>query len=186
MSFIQKFLGLDVDLDNIGIVYHDKNIVNFIGDMTPLNSLVFASTGTDSLHYCVVQKENTALDESPVYLVAPPNFEDVVIWVAKDFVDFLSLGVAFECFATIPCARSWGKETLLKNIKENQVYHIQHGYDEKIKKSINILRDNFPMREYTDPRAHIISTYDDINNHVDLKFGIPDIYKAKLGHYNRK
>ena len=47
MSFVEKILELDVDMDNMGIVYHDRTIVNFIGDMTPLNSLVFASTGTD-------------------------------------------------------------------------------------------------------------------------------------------
>jgi len=134
MTLIEKFLALDVDLGCMTIAYHDKSVVDFIGDMTPLNSIVFALTGTDSLHYCAVKKDGLSIDESPVYLVSPPDKEDTVIWVAKDFLDFLNLGILFGNFEFISHSRLYDEALIYENLKEMQSYNNEYGYDKEIKK----------------------------------------------------
>ena len=195
MSFIQKFRAMDDDLGCVGIYYQNKMSADCAYEETPLNSIIFASNAVDGGHYCVVQKEGSSLDESPIYFVYPNNY---IIWVAKDFIDFLSLGVATESFdlipifyssgfvagSPIPTFHSYREKDFYNNIKEHQLYNIENGYDTKVKEAIKTLRNNFPLRQYPDPYTHIISTYYDINNHVDLKFGVPNVCKSKLGHYN--
>jgi hypothetical protein len=181
-SLIEKFLTTEIDLSHMSIAYHETGTEETHYDSTPRNAITFASTGVDGCHFCVIPKKGEAIDESPVYKVSPMDGEDTIVWVAKDFIDFLSIGVAMGSFTYISCCHLCDKEELLELIEESW----SECDEEKKKSSIELLKEHFPVREYNNLFKHIIGSYEDRNNHVELSFGaISDFYTEKLGHYNR-
>lgn len=180
-TLIEKFLTTEIDLNSMSIVHHDKKVAECVYDSTPENAVVFANTGVDGVHYCVVPKYGVSIDEAPVYCVSPMDWEDTVVWVAKDFIDFLSIGVAMGSFTYISCCCSCNKEEFLNLIEESWA----EDYMEK-RKAIKILEEHFPLRKYDDIYRHLIESYKEENNHAILRFtAINEIRAIKLGHYNR-
>lgn len=66
---------------------------------TPQNSSTFASTGGDGVHYGLLHVRGALVDESPVVMTVPMNFDHENLIVGEDLLDFLALGCRFGYFA---------------------------------------------------------------------------------------
>jgi hypothetical protein len=90
---------------------------------TPRNTVAFAWTGGDGVHFDFLTREDDVHVDSPVLLVAPTSFERPYVVVGRNLRDFLALGVGrgfFELerltqdadgfFASYPkSAKQWGE-----------------------------------------------------------------------------
>jgi hypothetical protein len=65
---------------------------------TPKNSIAFASTGGDGVHYCLLAVEEQITEQSPVVLVVPCNSKKPQLIVGESLSDFLSLGCIIGYF----------------------------------------------------------------------------------------
>jgi len=180
-TLIEKFLTTEIDLWHMSIEYHSTDVMEMYYESTPENAIIFASTGVDGCHYCIVPKQGVSINESPVYHVSPMDGESTVVWVAKDFIDFLSIGVAMGSFTYINCCHSCDKEEFYDLVEESWS---ENDLDKK-NEAIKLLEEHFQLRKYDDLFMHIIESYEDRNNHVDLSFrSMSDIKAVKLGHYS--
>jgi hypothetical protein len=65
---------------------------------TPKNSVPFAATGGDGVHYCLLAVEEQITEQSPVVMVVPCNSEKPQLIVGESLSDFLSLGCVIGYF----------------------------------------------------------------------------------------
>jgi hypothetical protein len=61
-------------------------------ESTPKNSMSFATTGGDGVHFSFVQLNGEIVDHSPIVMTVPMNFGSENLIVGADFEDFLCLG----------------------------------------------------------------------------------------------
>jgi len=177
---VEKFLTTAIDLESMSIAYHDMEVAGYRYDSTPKDALIFASSGVDGCHYCAVPNQGRSIDESPVYYVSPMDFEGTVVWVAKNFIDFLSIGAAMGSFTFISSCPFVNKEKFENLVEESWNENCK---EEKMK-AIKQLEEHFPLIRYKDVFKHIKESYADINNHVSLDFGGLNVKIPQLGLYN--
>ena len=66
---------------------------------TPLNSFVFAHTGGDSVHFCLLDVSGSGITEqSPVIMVVPCGYDRTRFVVGDSVRDFLALGCTIGFF----------------------------------------------------------------------------------------
>jgi hypothetical protein len=68
------------------------------GEDTPRNCRVFAHTGGDSVHYCLLDVGHGANEQSPVVMVVPGNSDDPRLVVGDSLAEFLALGSVIGFF----------------------------------------------------------------------------------------
>jgi len=78
-------------LDPIGLILF-KPLKREEYESTPINSLAFATTGGDGVHYSLLTSGPQADDQWPVVMTVPMNFGHENMIVGGDVWDFLSLG----------------------------------------------------------------------------------------------
>jgi hypothetical protein len=61
-------------------------------DSTPVNSLSFAQTGGDGVHFSLVLLSGKVSEDSPVVMTVPMNYGKVNLIVGETLIEFLSLG----------------------------------------------------------------------------------------------
>lgn len=61
-------------------------------DDTPKNGLIFAHTGGDSVHFCLLERAGRITDESPVVMVVPCHPERPRLVLGDTLLDFLAVG----------------------------------------------------------------------------------------------
>jgi hypothetical protein len=88
-----KKLGSDFSFifDPVGLILR-RPIERERYEATPDNSLAFATTGGDGVHYSLLQLERDAGDLSPVVMTVPMNFGHENLIVGSDMKEFLCLG----------------------------------------------------------------------------------------------
>ena len=163
----------------MSIAYHGRDVNEWRYDSTPKNALIIASTGVDGCHYCVVPKQGFSVDESPIYYISPMDWEGTVVWVAKDFIDFISLGVAMGSFTYTGCHPS-SEEELMQFIEDSWL----EGNESKKKEAMKLLEGHFPLRKYNDLYKHIAESYSNVNNHAELEFEVQSVNASRLGYYS--
>jgi len=179
-TFVEKFLNIAIDLESMSIAYHGIDVAEIRYDATPKNALVFASTGVDGCHYCVVPKQGVSIDESPIYHVSPMDWESTVVWVAKDFIDFLSIGVAMGSFTYAASCHTVDKNEFEQLIEESWL-------EDDITKKMNAIKQlqkYFPLTKYEDIYEYVTESYTDVNNHVNLEFVGVNLNASTLGNYD--
>ena len=67
-------------------------------DDTPKNGHIFAHTGGDSVHFCLLEVAGGLTEESPVVMVVPCNSDAPRLVVGDTLRDFLSLGCTIGYF----------------------------------------------------------------------------------------
>jgi len=78
-------------LDPIGLIL--KRPIEREGyESTPANSLAFATTGGDGVHYSLLHQGGESGDLSPVVMTVPMNFGQENMIVGSDMKEFLCLG----------------------------------------------------------------------------------------------
>ena len=70
---------------------------------TPINSLCFGTTGTDGEHFSFLVQDEVINNQSPVIVTAPCAYHNEIrnAVIAKNFYDFLCLGLQFGYFALV-------------------------------------------------------------------------------------
>ena len=61
-------------------------------DRTPLNSLTFAQTGEEGVHFGLLELEDADLASAPVVMTVPDAGDESNIVIAGDFDEFLAIG----------------------------------------------------------------------------------------------
>lgn len=64
----------------------------------PRNSLAFATTGGDGVHFSLLALDGTAMASWPVVMTVPMNFDNENLIVGADLRDFLGLGLRHGYF----------------------------------------------------------------------------------------
>ena len=78
-------------LDPIGLILR-RPIERERYEATPVNSLAFATTGGDGVHFSLMHLEGELGDLSPVVMTVPMNFGQENLIVGSDMKEFLCLG----------------------------------------------------------------------------------------------
>jgi hypothetical protein len=60
---------------------------------TPANTLAFARTGGDGVHFNFVLRDGRVREDSPILMAVPMNVDRPHVIVGRDLRDFLALGV---------------------------------------------------------------------------------------------
>jgi hypothetical protein len=68
------------------------------GSATPLKSEIFAHTGGDGVHFCLLEVADEIRDDSPVVMVVPANSEAPRLVVGDTLSEFLALGSVIGFF----------------------------------------------------------------------------------------
>jgi hypothetical protein len=84
--------------DPIGLILI-RPLENMGYESTPVNSLTFAHTGGDGVHFSLVSLEGKVSDTSPVVMTVPANYGSENLIVGENLVEFLCLGerVGYFC-----------------------------------------------------------------------------------------
>jgi hypothetical protein len=77
--------------DPIGLILV-RPLKNFEYESTPTNSLTFANTGGDGVHYSLIILKNKISTDSPVVMTVPMNYGSENMIVGENLYEFLSLG----------------------------------------------------------------------------------------------
>jgi len=86
-----------VTLSDIGLMLTDSRDREWFPE-TPINSSVFAATGGDGVHYCLLSVDGQFTDQSPVVMVVPCNSGNPRLVVGDSLTDFLSLDCVIGYF----------------------------------------------------------------------------------------
>jgi hypothetical protein len=81
----------DLALDPVGLLLV-RPLERWDYDCTPANSLTFAHTGGDGVHFGLLQVGGVAPASFPIVMTVPGVFDDCNRIVAGDFDEFLSVG----------------------------------------------------------------------------------------------
>jgi hypothetical protein len=86
-------------LANVGLIL-DQSFVQsaWCENTTPQASVIFAVTGGDSVHFCLLEIAGRPSEESPVVMVVPCNPDTPRLVVGDNLQDFLSLGSVIGFF----------------------------------------------------------------------------------------
>ena len=188
MTILDRFYECSFNEDALLLDKIRDDTYNY--DVTPIGAKVFASMGVDGVHYCIVPKnDDITLENSPIYRVSPMDFsEGTIIWTAKNFYDFISVSIELKDFWALPCLIGLEKDEFL-DLLESYKYEFEVK-EENEKKSIldnmKILTKYFQPIKIPNIYEYVKESYSDKNNHVELKFTIPDIVEDKLGLYHIK
>jgi len=184
-TILDKFYAIDFDefalmLDKVGD--------DFGYDATPIGAKVFASMGVDGVHYCIMPRDgDPTLENSPVYRISPMDFDEgTIIWTAKNFHDFVSISIELKDFWELPCLIGKDEKEFWDEIEscKHEFEEQEEGQKAAILDSINILKKSFNPIEFKDIYQYVHASYSDKDNHVQLKFAVPDIAEVKTGFYD--
>lgn len=178
MNILDKFFNIGTSLEPIGLMV-SKDFEKYF--CTPKEAIVFAHTGVDGIHYCIIPKENdSSLEKSPVYEISPMDFENGIVLVGRNFIDFLSLIVSCRDVGMLERVRYTPKgkfngdiDEYLKEIKE------MHEFELKLEKAIEAIKDTFSISQIDDVYDHIEQT----NNNLEFyaKYSFSDEYYDVTG-----
>lgn len=111
----EVFLEIKADLSDIGLI-RDQSFPHYF--CTPLNAIIFAGTGVDGIHFCIIPNENDwTLERSPVYVVSPMMPDHYVEAIAENFNDFISMVVSIKDAPLLECISYSARDRFLEEIQ---------------------------------------------------------------------
>lgn len=153
MKIIDKFNGIKADLSYIGL-RRDEFPSYFC---TPLNSVIFASLGVDGIHFCILpSKDDSTLENSPVYIVSPCMPDHYVEPIADSFTEFLSLVLTTKDAGAMECISYMTKEAFNNYLKDIPVE------EEETIQAVNAIKENFGLEGILDVYDYVRSIQRDI------------------------
>lgn len=162
-QFNTKSQGSEGTLSDVGMILIQPPERAWFDD-TPNNGHIFAHTGGDGVHFCLLENSGQLTDESPVVMVVPCNHDAPRLVVGDTLHDFLSLGSTIGFFFL---------EKLVYDLDETLVYlfdydaFIRHIYfvekppeedlDELAaeREILRALAKEFDLCPWEDPRAKL-------------------------------
>jgi hypothetical protein len=101
LTALQKFDAAhrkgDATLSDVGLILLRPPERAWCND-TPKNGHIFATTGGDSVHFCLLEIAGRLAEDSPVVMVVPCNSDAPRLVVGDTLRDFLSLGCTIGYF----------------------------------------------------------------------------------------
>lgn len=161
MSMLEKFLSLPFDTSSIGLVRKENLSPYFC---TPRNSIIFAKTGVDGIHFCIVpNNENEDLDKSPVYVISP-MMPDKVEPIAEDFKTFLDLVITVKDAGALECISHMTEYRFCKYISDIEKDVKKNN---EVLSTINLLKQTFNLCEHADVYNYVKSMQNNKVNRID-------------------
>jgi hypothetical protein len=115
---------------------------------TPANTLAFARTGGDGVHFSLVLRDGRLAKDSPVLMAVPMNFARPHVIVGRDLRDFLALGVGCGFFVLEQLVVD--AESLLREYPTRA-----EELPEPKRDLLRSIRSTFGVEPWTDPRARL-------------------------------
>ncbi|MBC7876642.1 MAG: hypothetical protein H7Y59_05665 [Anaerolineales bacterium] len=108
----------DFVFDPVGLILVEP-LTQIIYESTPSNSVCFAQTGGDGVHFSLLEIKGINTENSPVVMTVPMNFENENIIVGENLLDFLSLGCQAGYFFLEQFSYNWNKTVLFYGDSNN-------------------------------------------------------------------
>jgi hypothetical protein len=148
--------------ESIGLLLIDEQS-RYSENYSPLNSISFARTGGDGVHFGLLKLNNEIDNESPVVMTVPCNIDCINTIVGENLYDFLCLGSVTGFFFLEQL--SYKKERYLDTIFDfekllKDAYYDQDALDEDEeyigtqKILLEILRKNLKLCSWNSPEKH--------------------------------
>jgi hypothetical protein len=115
---------------------------------TPANTLAFAGSGGDGVHFNFVLRDGRLEKDSPILLSAPMNFDRPHAIVGRDLRDFLALGVGCGFFVLERLV--YDPESFLQSYPS-----LSANQSEPERELLRLIRETFGVEPWTDPRARL-------------------------------
>jgi len=122
MTLVQKLINFSKshDIESVGLVMQNEFVTEWY-DCTPKNSLSFASTGGDGVHFSILTGFEE--DNSPVIITVPMCFGEESLVIAENFKEFLDLGCRFGYFSLEQLCYDF--ESTVQNIAEQNILELE-------------------------------------------------------------
>lgn len=129
--------------DPIGIILI-RPLKNIEYESTPRNSLTFAETGGDGVHFGLVQMEGQILEKSPVVMTVPANYGEENLIVGGNLHEFLCLGSRMGYFLLEQLTYSDNRKQTLEDLE-----HPEAAAEREFQATKDILgKDHFDRDRY--------------------------------------
>jgi hypothetical protein len=141
-------------------------------ESTPKNSMAFATTGGDGVHFSFVQLYGEAVDQSPIVMTVPMNFGSENLIVGTDFEDFLCLGceVGFSFLEQLTYNDS--KAEAIHWLSHPDEWFESHNVDpvdiDNDKKLLKLLRTEFNLQPWDNIEIKLQSLEDEYSSLLEL------------------
>lgn len=117
---------------------------------TPINSITFAGTGGDGVHFGLLHVDGNIVDTSPVIMTVPMMFNNPNVIVGESISEFLSLGCETGYFVLEQIAYGFREQNILDWFKN----HRNH-MDDKEQELLQILKTEFDLKPWKNPEARL-------------------------------
>lgn len=156
---------VDADVaDGLGLLFHER-MIGTAYDETPRNSVTFASTGGDGVHYGFLLRGSAIDDASPVVMTVPMADHPNRV-VGRDLRHFLGLGMGSGYFAL---------EQLQYDF-EATVAELDRGdfvvLDSRERRALDSIADALEVKGWTDHGAELASLEAEFGAELDIARGI--------------
>jgi hypothetical protein len=112
---------------------------------SPLNGVVFASTGGDGVHFSGLTTASGSLATGPVVMTAPMAFDSPNHVVGGDLIEFLALGCQTAYYNLDHLAYSWGRSAMTARLQNARLVPGTDGAH-----LLQALIDEFDLRPWPD------------------------------------
>ena len=129
-------------------------------DSTPKNSVTFATTGGDGVHFNFLAIDGKWSEQSPVIMTVPMNFGEENLVIGDSLEDFLSLGIDYGYF---------GLEQLSYD-KEGTIAKIEAIRESERSPELNALKERFELSTW----ENVASRLEMLNQEHFEKFEIEE------------
>ena len=164
--------------DSIGLRLH-RPLENYGYESTPRNSLSFADTGGDGVHYSLVCDGEKVSDLAPVVMTVPMNFGRSNLILGSCLHEFLCLGCQIGYFSLEQLTYGWSEA----------VYWISHpdeffkaeypgssmeDTNNEEKSLLSMLRRELQLEPWEKPEKRLMQLYEAYFPMLDFSPGMPD------------
>jgi hypothetical protein len=169
MNYIDKFFSITIDFDVIGLM-RVKEFPRYF--CTPIQAAIFASTGVDGIHFCLIRNENDHnFENSPVYVVSPMMPEHYIELVGRSLMDFLSLVITCKDAGALECIAYMSENSFNEYLEESSKNRNEMPImNDKIEKAILALKSCFELKEIDNVYQHIQETKNNSIYHAEFTF----------------
>jgi hypothetical protein len=144
--------------------YRDCGTVLYSPRTTPTNTIAFASTGGDDVHFSLIQHEKTLDDNSPVVMTVPMGGEDVRainIILGSNLHEFLCLGCEHGYFDLEQLLYDRpGTIARLSSREQN---------DEEAKETLSVYRRDLGLKPWTEIGTRLLELDDQFKRTLKFK-----------------
>jgi hypothetical protein len=178
VNLLDKFFNIKTNLESIGLIV-DKEFGKYF--CTPEEAIVFAHSGVDGIHYCIIPKEDDDnLEKSPVYVINPMDSDHYVDLIGRNLIDFLSLIVSCKGTTEFECANYMTKDKFVKYINEyiESIREVDE-FNQQVEEAIKVIKNTFNISQINDVYDHLKLTKNDLE--FNVKFSFTDKYYEITG-----